>query len=154
LDALQLGDPRRARARPGADRRGAPVRRREPRGLAQGERPRRDHDAPHRRQGAGRVPRGARVPGSRLLTRVERPQALLEEPLLVTNLVNVRYLTGLASSNAAALVEPDRVRLFTDFRYAERARALDGFEVTQTSRALVSDVAALLQGAVGFEAAH
>ena len=88
------------------------------------------------------------------MTRVERLQALLEEPLLVTNLVNVRYLTGLASSNAAALVEPDRVRLFTDFRYAERARALDGYEVTQTSRALVSDVAKLLEGRVGFEAAH
>ena len=54
------------------------------------------------------------------MTRVERLQALLEEPLLVTSLVNVRWLTGLASSNAAALVEPDRVRLFTDFRYAER----------------------------------
>jgi Xaa-Pro aminopeptidase len=88
------------------------------------------------------------------VTRVERLQALLEEPLLVTSLVNVRYLTGLASSNAAALVEPERVRLFTDFRYAERARALDGFEVTQTSRALVSDVAQLLEGRVGFESAH
>jgi Xaa-Pro aminopeptidase len=88
------------------------------------------------------------------VTRVERLQALLEEPLLVTSLVNVRWLTGLASSNAAALVEPDRVRLFTDFRYAERARALDGFEVTQTSRAVVGDVAALLDGRVGFESAH
>jgi Xaa-Pro aminopeptidase len=88
------------------------------------------------------------------VTRVERLQALLEEPLLVTNLVNVRYLTGLGSSNAAALVEPERVRLFTDFRYAERARALDGFEVTQTSRALVGDIAGLLEGRVGFESAH
>ncbi len=54
--------------------------------------------------------------------RIERLRELLEEPLLVTNLVNVRYLTGFDSSNAALLVEPDRARLFTDFRYIE-ARA-------------------------------
>ena len=40
--------------------------------------------------------------------------------------INVRYLTGLASSNAAVLVEPDGdATLFTDFRYAQRASALD-----------------------------
>ena len=38
--------------------------------------------------------------------RVERLRALLEEPLLVTDAVNVRYLTGFRSSNAAVLVEP------------------------------------------------
>ena len=86
--------------------------------------------------------------------RVERLRARLEEPLLVTNPVNVRYLTGLASTNAALLVERERVRLFTDFRYVERARAVDGVEVTQTSRALLGDVAALLSGRVGFEAGH
>ena len=56
-----------------------------------------------------------------------RLRELLEEPLLVTNLVNVLYLTGFDSSNAALLVEPDRARLFTDFRYlearAERSKA-------------------------------
>nr|MBA2568242.1 aminopeptidase P family N-terminal domain-containing protein [Actinomycetota bacterium] len=49
--------------------------------------------------------------------RVERLRAKLEEPLLVSDPVNVRYLAGLNSSNAALLVEPERVRLFTDFRY-------------------------------------
>ena len=34
----------------------------------------------------------------------------------------MRYLSGFESSNAALLVEPDRVRLFSDFRYAEAAR--------------------------------
>ena len=47
----------------------------------------------------------------------------LSEPLLVTNLVNVLYLRGFDSSNAALLVEPDGARLFTDFRYIEAARA-------------------------------
>ena len=54
--------------------------------------------------------------------RVERVRALIEAPLLVTKPVNVMYLTGLDSSNAALLVEPDRLRLFTDFRYREKAR--------------------------------
>jgi Xaa-Pro aminopeptidase len=87
-------------------------------------------------------------------TRVDTLRAGLDEPLLVTNPTNVRYLSGLASSNAALLVEPERVRLFTDFRYAERARLLDGVEVIQTSRALVRDLADVLAGRVGFEAEH
>jgi Xaa-Pro aminopeptidase len=86
--------------------------------------------------------------------RVDRLRAGLEEPLLVTSPTNVRYLSGLASSNAALLVEPERVRLFTDFRYAERARLIDGIEVTVTSRALVRDLADVLAGRVGFEAEH
>ena len=67
-------------------------------------------------------------------TRVDRLRGVLEEPLLVSAPVNVRYLTGLESSNAALLVEPDRVRVFTDFRYAERARQLDGVEFEETKR--------------------
>ena len=39
--------------------------------------------------------------------RLERLQAALEEPLLVSSPVNVRYLCGLDSSNAAMLVEPE-----------------------------------------------
>jgi Xaa-Pro aminopeptidase len=86
--------------------------------------------------------------------RVDRLRAGLEEPLLVTSPTNVRYLSGLASSNAALLVEPERVRLFTDFRYGERARLIDRVEVTVTSRALVRDLADVLAGRVGFEAEH
>jgi Xaa-Pro aminopeptidase len=60
------------------------------------------------------------------LSRIERLAALLDEPLLVTSGVNVRYLTGLSSSNAAVLVHPDGdATLFTDFRYAQQARALE-----------------------------
>jgi Xaa-Pro aminopeptidase len=84
--------------------------------------------------------------------RIERLRALLEEPLLVTNLVNVLYLTGLDSSNAALLVEPDRVRLFTDFRYIETAQALEGIEAVQTKRSLIVWLSENLSGRIGFEA--
>jgi Xaa-Pro aminopeptidase len=52
------------------------------------------------------------------------------------------------------LVEPDRVRLFTDFRYAERARELDGVEVEETKRHIYSDLAGKLPERVAFEADH
>jgi len=86
--------------------------------------------------------------------RIARLSKSLEEPLLVTNPVNVRYLVGFESSNAAILVEPERVRLFTDFRYIEAARAtVEGVEVVQTKRDLIGWLAAELTGRVGFEAA-
>ena len=86
------------------------------------------------------------------MSRVDDLRASLEEPLLVSNPVNVRYLTGFASSNAALLVEPERVRLFSDFRYAEAARAVEGVEFVETKRSLVAALAELLEGKVGFEA--
>ena len=85
-------------------------------------------------------------------SRIERLRGLLEEPLLVTNLVNVLYLTGLDSSNAALLVEADRTRLFTDFRYIEAAQALEGVEAVQTKRSLMGWLGETLSGRVGFEA--
>ncbi|MFZ0340968.1 MAG: aminopeptidase P family protein [Gaiellaceae bacterium] len=84
--------------------------------------------------------------------RIERLQEILEEPLLVTNLVNVLYLTGFESSNAALLVEPDRVRLFTDFRYIEAAQGIEGVETVQTTRSLVGWMSENLSGRFGFEA--
>jgi Xaa-Pro aminopeptidase len=86
------------------------------------------------------------------VSRIDRLRATLEEPLLVTHGVNVRYLTGFSSSNAALLVEPDRVRLFTDFRYVDAARAVEGVELVETKRSLVAAVAELLEGRIGFEA--
>ena len=86
------------------------------------------------------------------MSRVDSLRASLEEPLLVTNGVNVRYLVGFSSSNAALFVEPERVRLFTDFRYAETARAVEGVEFVETKRSLVGALAELLEGTVGFEA--
>jgi Xaa-Pro aminopeptidase len=84
--------------------------------------------------------------------RIERLRESLEEPLLVTNPTNILYLFGFKSSNAALLVEEDRARLFTDFRYSEAARAVEGVEFEETKRALLADLAGRLSGRMGFEA--
>ena len=83
--------------------------------------------------------------------RIERLRALIEEPLLVTNPKNVIYLAGFDSSNAALLVDHERVQLFTDFRYIEAARAVDGVEVVQTKRGVIGALAEKLSGRIGFE---
>ncbi len=83
--------------------------------------------------------------------RLARLQGMLEEPLLVTNPTNVTYLCGLSSSNAAILVEPGRVQLYTDFRYFERAEAIASVEAVQTRRNLYADLAERLDGRIGFE---
>ena len=88
------------------------------------------------------------------MTRVQRLAALIEEPLLVAGppyvlggQANVRYLTGLQSSNSALLVAPDgSATLYTDFRYANRARALEGFEVAEVARSLIPAIGELLAG--------
>ena len=85
--------------------------------------------------------------------RIERLRGTIEEPLLVTTAVNIRYLAGFESSNAALFVEPDRIRVFSDFRYAERARALAGVEFVETPRNLFVGLANELSGRVAFEAA-
>ena len=73
------------------------------------------------------------------MSRLARLAAGLSEPLLVTDAVNVRYLTGFESSNCALLVEPDgTTTLYTDFRYLEAARAVEGSRSSRpaaTSRA-------------------
>ena len=84
--------------------------------------------------------------------RIARLRELLEEPFLVTNPVNVLYLTGFDSSNAALLVEPERVRLFTDFRYIEAAEDVEGVEAVRTNRTLIVWLADELEGRIGFEA--
>jgi Xaa-Pro aminopeptidase len=78
------------------------------------------------------------------MNRTERLRTILEEPLLVSDGVNVRYLTGFDSSNAALLVAPDLVRLFSDFRYAEAARGVEGVEFVETKRSLFASLAELL----------
>ena len=83
--------------------------------------------------------------------RLARLQAQVEEPLLLSSLVNVRYLTGLASSNAALLVTPEGTRLYTDFRYLERAREVEGVEVVQTRRDIYAELTELLDGRIAFE---
>ena len=84
--------------------------------------------------------------------RIERLRESLDEPLLITNPTNINYLFGFKSSNAALLVERERARLFTDFRYSEAARAVEGVEFEETKRALLKDLADRLLGPIGFEA--
>lgn len=82
------------------------------------------------------------------------------DALLVTRLVNVRYLTGLASTNAAVLVVADGAALLaTDFRYAQAAREqVDDLEVVEgrdCAGLLLARACALAPGGgvrVGFEA--
>jgi Xaa-Pro aminopeptidase len=85
--------------------------------------------------------------------RLERLRAELTAPLLLTDLVNIFWLTGFESSNAALLVEPDgEPQLFTDFRYLEAAERVPGVRAELTKRSLVADVAPRLEGRVQFEA--
>jgi len=97
------------------------------------------------------------------VSRIERLAALLEEPLLVAGppyilggQANVRYLTGLESSNAAVVVEPDgSAFLFADFRYASRAREIENVTYVETARTLLAGVAEHLAGRrIAFEEAH
>jgi Xaa-Pro aminopeptidase len=43
------------------------------------------------------------------------------DAMIVTGLSNIRWLTGFAGSNATVLLTDDRITLFTDSRYADRA---------------------------------
>ncbi len=88
------------------------------------------------------------------MNRIDRLRPLLEDPLLVTTPVNVRYLTGFESSNAALLIDDARALLFTDFRYAEAARKVEGVEFVEVERALIRGVAGHLDGRVAFEPSH
>ena len=61
------------------------------------------------------------------MSRADRVAARLGEReadlLLVTDLVNIRYLTGFTGTSAVAVVGQDTRRFVTDFRYVERAKA-------------------------------
>ena len=90
------------------------------------------------------------------MSRIARLAASLDEPLLVTDGVNVQYLLGFESSNCAVLVEPDgQATLYTDFRYLEAAKAVAGVEVVQTRRDVAGALSELLAGRrIGFEASR
>ncbi|HMJ01364.1 MAG TPA: Xaa-Pro peptidase family protein [Conexibacter sp.] len=83
-------------------------------------------------------------------TRADRLVALLDErevdALLVTNLVNVRYLTGYTGSNGVALVGMHDLRCFvTDFRYVTQAREqVRGFEQRVGENDLLDEALAAL----------
>ncbi len=72
--------------------------------------------------------------------------------LLVTDLVNVRYLTGFGGTNGACVCGPDARVFLTDFRYTERAEAeVDGWEVVTARDDWLGEIASRLSGRAGFE---
>jgi Xaa-Pro aminopeptidase len=88
--------------------------------------------------------------------RGDRLEALLSEAgldrFLVTELTNVRYLTGFTGTNGACVCGPG-VRLFlTDFRYTERAAAeVEGWETETLTADWLKGIAERLEGKIGFE---
>jgi Xaa-Pro aminopeptidase len=95
--------------------------------------------------------------------RAERLVALLPEVgadlMLVTNLTNVRYLTGFTGTNGVALVGPGTHAFITDFRYVERAaEEVDpSFDRLEAPLELLDSVKGALPDGplrLGFEEAH
>ncbi|HEX6459772.1 MAG TPA: Xaa-Pro peptidase family protein [Thermoleophilaceae bacterium] len=75
--------------------------------------------------------------------------------LLVTDLVNVRYLSGFTGTNGVCVVGPEGRFFLTDFRYVERAKAeVPDFERVRGKQDLLGDAAERLGGRVGFEDQH
>ena len=77
------------------------------------------------------------------------------DALIVTNLVNIRYLSGFTGTNAVCVVGPERRDFITDFRYVERAeQEVQGFDRIRGERTLLGDAAKRLSGRIGFEDQH
>ena len=105
------------------------------------------------------------LPPLRIAQRAERLRRHLDavDALLVTDLVNVRWLSGFTGSSGWLLVLPDHLALVTDGRYGEQATAqmaaagVDGIVLEGRSVAAMTD---LLQEAtsgiarLGFESTH
>ncbi len=81
------------------------------------------------------------------------------EGLLITNLSNIRYLSGFTGSSALLLVLQDEAVLFTDFRYKEQVKEeTENFCIRIIRKSLIEDVACSNScknlGTVGFEPAN
>ena len=75
------------------------------------------------------------------------------DSLLVTNLLNVRYLTGFTGTNGACIVSAEERIFFTDFRYVEMAREQVPAELehVEVGRDILGDLAKRLSGRAGFD---
>jgi Xaa-Pro aminopeptidase len=75
--------------------------------------------------------------------------------LLVTHLVDVRYLTGFGGTNGACICGPETRLFLTDFRYTERAAAeVEEWEVVTVEGDWTAGLAERLSGAVGYQDDH
>jgi Xaa-Pro aminopeptidase len=93
------------------------------------------------------------------VTRADRLAELIAErdldALLVSDLANIRYLSGFTGTNALCLVGGERRLFLTDFRYVTQAAAqVDGFERAEGRQDLLREAAAPMAGRVGFDDAH
>jgi Xaa-Pro aminopeptidase len=93
------------------------------------------------------------------LSRTDRLVELLEarnlDSLLVTDLSNVRYLSGFTGSNGACVVTRDERLFYTDFRYVEQARAqVPEYERIEAGRDMLGDLSGRLRGRAGFDDEH
>jgi Xaa-Pro aminopeptidase len=71
---------------------------------------------------------------------------------LVTDLVNVRYLTGFGGTNGACVCGAEERVFLTDFRYTDRAEAeVEGWEVVTIRDDWLGGLAKRLGGRTGFE---
>src|SRR6201999_2309708 len=106
-----------------------------------------------RREARGRV-----TPGTAASERAERLAAGLGDELdamLVTDLTNVRYLTGFTGTSGAAICAPGLRVSLTDFRYTERAAAeVSEWEIVTVTGDWLGGIAERLTGKVGFEDDH
>lgn len=89
---------------------------------------------------------------------IERLPDLGIDAILVTNLPNVRYLTGYTGSNGLALIGPEMRDFITDFRYVEQAASQvdPAFGRHRAQLDLLDSLPALLPAGLklGFEAAY
>jgi Xaa-Pro aminopeptidase len=93
------------------------------------------------------------------VTRTDRLVELLGarelDSLLVTDLLNVRYLTGFTGTNGACVVTRDERLFFTDFRYVEQARTqVPEYERVEAGRDMLGDLSGRLRGRAGFDDEH
>ena len=94
-----------------------------------------------------------------MATRADRLAALVVEReldcFLVTDLVNVGYLTGFGGTNGACVCSPELRVFLTDFRYTERAEAeIEGWDVVTVADDWLGGIAERLSGRTGFEDHH
>jgi Xaa-Pro aminopeptidase len=88
----------------------------------------------------------------RLLVQVEERGL---DCLLVTDMINVRYLTGFTGTNGACVVTPGERLFLTDFRYAEQAaEQVRGYESQEIGRDMLAGLAERLRGRAGFDDRH
>jgi Xaa-Pro aminopeptidase len=94
-----------------------------------------------------------------MASRGDRLAALVAESefdgFLVTDLVNVGYLTGFGGTNGACICGAGQRVFLTDFRYTERAEAeVEGWDVVTVTDDWLGGIASRLGGKVGFEDHH